>query len=106
MTATTSPTPTVQRPTSVDEAAAVLRDSRGSVLFRGAGTKMSWAGRPHDPDLVLETTGLDRPLDHKPVDMTASSQAVMPLRAIEDRLGEAGQWFALDPATKQDGASV
>jgi len=52
MTATTSPGPagsTVERPTSVDEAVKVLRDSRGSVLFRGAGTKMSWAGRPADP---------------------------------------------------------
>ena len=40
MTSTASPA-TVHRPTSVDEAAAVLRDSRGGVLFRGAGTKMS-----------------------------------------------------------------
>ena len=39
MTATASSTPTVQRPTSVDEAAKVLRDSGGCVLFRGAGTK-------------------------------------------------------------------
>ena len=48
MTATASPASagsTVQRPTSVDEAAKVLRDSRGSVLFRGGGTKMGWAGR-------------------------------------------------------------
>ena len=70
MTSTASST--VHRPTSVDEAAVVLRDSRGGVLFRGAGTKMSWAGRPHDPDLVLETTGLDQLLDHNPSDMTAS----------------------------------
>ena len=79
MTATTSPGAagsTVQRPTSVDEAAKVLRDSRGSVLFRGAARrKMSWAGRPEDLDLVLETGGLDRLLDHNPADMTASAQA-------------------------------
>ena len=99
MTATASGS-TVHRPTSVDEAAEVLRDSRGSVLFRGAGTKMSWAGRPHDPDLVLETTGLDQLLDHNPADMTASAQAGMPLRALQDRLAEAGQWLALDPATR------
>jgi glycolate oxidase FAD binding subunit len=104
MTSTASST--VHRPTSVDEAAAVLRDSRGSVLFRGAGTKMSWAGRPHDPDLVLETTGLDQQLDHNPADMTASAQAGMPLRALQDRLGEAGQWLALDPPTEPDGATV
>ena len=74
MTASTSPGPacsTVERPTSVDEAVKVLRDSRGSVLFRGAGTKMSWAGRPEDPDLVLETGGLDRLLDNNPAEMTA-----------------------------------
>ena len=106
MTATTSPTPTVQRPTSVDEAVEVLRDSRGSVLFRGAGTKMSWAGRPQDPDLVLETGGLDRLLDHNPADMTASAQAGMPLRALQDRLAEAGQWLALDPPTEPDGATL
>ena len=104
MTSTASST--VHRPTSVDEAAAVLRDSRGGVLFRGAGTKMSWAGRPHDPNLVLETTGLDRLLEHNPADMTASVQAGMPLRALQDRLGEAGQWLALDPPTEPDGATV
>jgi len=109
MTATTSPGPagsTVERPTSVDEAVKVLRDSRGSVLFRGAGTKMSWAGRPENPDLVLETGGLDRLLDHNPADMTASAQAGMPLRALQDRLAEAGQWLALDPPTEPDGATL
>jgi glycolate oxidase FAD binding subunit len=104
MTSTASST--VRRPTSVDEAAAVLTDSRGGVLFRGAGTKMSWAGRPHDPDLVLETTGLDQLLEHNPADMTASVQAGMPLRALQDRLAEAGQWLALDPPTEPDGATV
>jgi glycolate oxidase FAD binding subunit len=105
LSATTSPA-TVHRPTSVGEAVKVLRDSRGSVLFRGAGTKMGWAGRPQDPDLVLETGGLDRLLDHTPADMTASAQAGMPLRALQDRLGEAGQWLALDPPTEPDGATL
>jgi glycolate oxidase FAD binding subunit len=109
MTATTSSVPAgsmVQRPTSVDEAAGVLRDSRGSVLFRGAGTKIGWAGRVQDPDLVLETGGLHRLLDHNPADMTASAQAGMPLRALQDRLAEAGQWLALDPATESAGATL
>ena len=109
MAATTSPAPagsTVQRPSSVDEAAGILRSSRGSVLFRGAGTKMSWAGRPKDPDLVIETGGLDQLLDHNPADMTASVQAGMPLRALQERLGEAGQMLALDPPTGPDGAAL
>ena len=96
------------RPAGSDKSTAVkvLRDSRGSVLFRGAGTKMSWAGPPQDPDLVLETGGLDRLLDHNPADMTASAQAGMPLRALQDRLAEAGQWLALDPPTEPDGATL
>lgn len=109
MTASTSPGAagsTVERPTTVEEAVKALRDSRGSVLFRGAGTKMSWAGRSEDPDLVLRTCGLDRLLDHNPADMTASAQAGMPLRALQDRLAEAGLWLALDPPTEPDGATL
>ena len=109
MAAATSPVPagsTVQRPSSVDEAAGILRNSRGIVLFRGAGTKMSWAGRPKDPDLVIETGGLDQLLDHNPADMTASVQAGMPLRALQERLGDAGQMLALDPPTGPDGATL
>lgn len=84
----------------------MLRESRGSVLFKGAGTKMGWAGCPADPDLVLESGGLDRLLDHNPADMTASVQAGMPLRTLQDRLAEAGQWLALDPPTQPDGATL
>src|SRR5262245_39688242 len=106
MTATASSNPTVQRPTSIDEAAKVLRASGGSVLFRGAGTKMSWAHRPTEPDLVLETGGLDRLLEHNPADMAAAAQAGRPLRFLQQRLGEAGQWLALDPPTEPDGATL
>ena len=38
--------------------------------------------------------------------MAASAQAGMPLRALQDRLGEAGQWLALDPPREPDGATV
>ena len=43
---------------TVADAATVLRDTTGSVLVRGGGTKIDWAGRVPEPDLVLETTGL------------------------------------------------
>ena len=91
---------TVERPTSVGEAAGLLRDSRGTVLFRGGGTKMAWAGRPRAADLVLETGGLQRMLTHNPADMTASVEAGMPLATLQERLAEAGQWLALDPPTE------
>ena len=30
----------------------------------------------------------------------------MPLRVLQERLGEAGQWLALDPPTEPDGATL
>ena len=108
MTTTTSfpAAGTVERPTSVGQAAELLRDSRGSLLFRGGGTKMSWGGRPREADLVLETGGLQRMLTHNPADMTASVEAGMPLATLQERLAEAGQWLALDPPTEAAGATV
>jgi glycolate dehydrogenase FAD-binding subunit len=97
---------TVARPSSVDEAATVLRDSRGTVLFRGAGTKLSWGGRVRDPDLVLETGALDRLLTHNPADMTAAVEAGMPLATLQGLLAESGQWLALDPPSESAGATV
>ncbi len=97
---------TVARPDSVAEAADLLRDTRGTLLFRGGGTKMAWAGRPDQPDLLVETTGLNRLLEHNPADMTAVVEAGMPLSTLQDVLGESGQWLALDPATQVDGATI
>jgi glycolate oxidase FAD binding subunit len=108
-TATSSDPPSgtrVERPATVSEAARILGESRGQVLFRGAGTKMRWGGRPVQPDLVLETGGMADLLGHNPADMTASVQAGMPLRTLQDRLAEAGQWLALDPPTEAGGATV
>lgn len=96
----------VERPESVPEAAELLRDSQGPLLFRGAGTKQGWAGRPVQPRLVVETTRLSRVLAYQPADMTVSVQAGMPLRELQALLGEKGQWLALDPGSEAAGATV
>jgi glycolate oxidase FAD binding subunit len=95
-----------ERPGTVAEAAEVLRGSDGPVVFRGAGTKQGWAGRPVAPALVVDTTGLSRVLAHQPADMTVAVQAGMPLRDLQTRLAEQGQWLALDPGTEAAGATV
>jgi glycolate oxidase FAD binding subunit len=97
---------TVARPASVSEAAELLRDTRGSVLFRGGGTKMAWGGRPHPPELLIETSGLQRLVEHNPADMTAVVEAGMPLSTLQERLDEAGQWLALDPPSQVEGATI
>lgn len=96
----------VERPADLAEAVQLLRERRGSVLFRGGGTKLSWGGRPSDPDLVLDTSRMRRLLTHNPADMTASVQAGMPLAELQGILGESGQWFALDPPSQAAGATV
>jgi len=104
MTATTGTG--VERPTSVAEAAKLLQETRGSVLLRGGGTKMGWGGRPREPDLVLETGGLQRLIAHNPADMTAVVEAGMPLRALQEQLAQSGQWLALDPPSEPAGATI
>ncbi|MGK5683828.1 FAD-binding oxidoreductase [Actinoplanes sp. URMC 104] len=99
-------TTTAHRPAGAGEAAQLLRESHGTVLFRGAGTKMRWAGRTAEPDLVVESGGMRRLLAHNPADMTAVVEAGMPLSDLQDALASSGQWLALDPPTQAAGATV
>ncbi len=95
-----------QRPTSVTEVSSLLRDTSGSVLFRGAGTKLGWAGRPDDPDLVIDSRDLRGLLTHNAADLTASVSAGTALTALQDELAAEGQWLALDPPSAADGATL
>ena len=106
MTLVNSTSVAAERPESVTEAADVLRGSEGPLLFRGAGTKQAWAGRPVEPALVVETGRLSRVLAYNPADMTVAVGAGMPLRDLQALLGEKGQWLALDPGTESAGATV
>jgi glycolate oxidase FAD binding subunit len=98
---------TVERPGSAADAAKVLGATRGSVVFRGAGTKMGWGGRAAgEPDVVVETGGMARLLSHNPADMTVAVEAGMPLRTLQEELARSGQWLALDPPTEAAGATI
>jgi len=97
---------TTLRPGELVEAVDALRDSTGSVLVRGAGTKQDWAGAVRDPDLVLDTTDMNQVITHNPADMTVSVQAGIPLRSLQEHVGSQGQWVALDPASAAAGATV
>ena len=95
-----------ERPTSVTDAAALLRSTSGPVLIRGAGTALDWGGRVDPVDTVLETAGLSGVLTHNAGDMTASVGAGTPLRALNERLAADGQFLALDPPVEEQGATV
>lgn len=96
----------IERPGDLAETAQILRQTSGSVLISGAGTKQDWAGRVSEPDLVLNTTAMNQVLTHNPGDMTVAVQAGISLTAVQEHVAGDGQWVALDPASAASGATV
>lgn len=96
----------VERPESLGEARNLLRDSDGALLFRGGGTKLGWGAPPERVDLVVETCGLDRILEHNAADATAVVEAGLPLRRLQEELASTDQWLAIDPPATGEGATV
>ena len=93
----------VVRPTSVDEVSELLRaahrDGR-TVMATGGGTKLSWAP-PASVDVLIDTTGLDRVVEHTAGDLVAIAEAGVRLTTLQKQLASAGQWLALDPPEQE-----
>ncbi|HZD66389.1 MAG TPA: FAD-binding protein [Acidimicrobiales bacterium] len=99
----------VARPADLAEARSVMAASaeRGQeVVIKGGGTKQDWGVPGPSPELVVDTTGLDALVAHNHGDLTAVVGAGMALSTLQARLGEAGQWLALDPPSVAEGATV
>jgi glycolate oxidase FAD binding subunit len=87
---------TVARPRTVPDVVAVLRGG-GTVVPAGGRSKLSWAARPSSCDVLLDTTGLDRVLDHTAGDLVVVAEAGVRLADLQAQLAGSGQWLALDP---------
>jgi glycolate oxidase FAD binding subunit len=90
----------VARPADVAEAAAVMRAAAEAGLTavpRGAGTRLAWGCPPAGCDLVIDTRGLDRLLEHAAGDQVVRVQAGVGLDQLSATLAGAGQRLALDP---------
>ena len=72
--------------------------NRCSVVIRGGGSKVEWGLRAASIDLVLDMSLLNRVLVHQPGDLTATVEAGIRLRDLNEHLAPHGQWLALDPA--------
>jgi glycolate oxidase FAD binding subunit len=84
----------------VDEVVEVLREAaaRGlSVVPVGAGSKTGWAAPPSSCDLLLDTTGLDRIVEHVAGDLIVVAEAGVRLADLQTHVGRAGQQLGLDP---------
>jgi glycolate oxidase FAD binding subunit len=89
----------VVRPTTIEAVAAVMAEAsraRLAVVPRGAGTALDWGAPPERVDVVLDTTGLDRLVEHESGDLVVVAQAGLPLIRLASLLAPAGQELVAD----------
>lgn len=67
-----------------------------SVVPRGAGTKMTWAGPPQTADLVLDMSPANAVLEHAAGDLVLRAQAGTRISEIQRVVRAAGQQLAID----------
>lgn len=92
-------------PRSVSEVAGVMRGAAAAgqvVRAEGAGTKPGWTP-PAAADLVVELGGLDQIVDHAAGDMVVQVRAGVSLRDLAAAVAGAGQQFAVDVPSYDDG---
>jgi glycolate oxidase FAD binding subunit len=90
----------VVKPSSQAEVAAALaaaREAGAAVVPFGGGTQQHLGMPPRRYDVALDLRRLDRLIEHEPADLTVTVEAGMRLSALQQRLGQRGQWLPLDP---------
>ncbi|MGC5614702.1 FAD-binding oxidoreductase [Georgenia sp. Z1491] len=88
------PAAVVARPTSIDGVSRVVREATGQGLVtvaRGGATALDRAAPPERVDVVLDTTGLDRLVEHGAGDLVVVAEAGLRLRDLQAQLTGAGQ---------------
>ena len=98
----------VARPTDTGQTSALLRAAHAAglaLVARGHGSKLSWGAPPHRLDVVLDTTGMDRLVEHARGDLIATAGAGMPLARLRERLADGGHQLVVDDLVG-DGSSA
>ncbi len=87
-------------PATALEACEVLRlaASEGlAVIPAGAGMWLDAGNQLRRADVILSTRRMRRIIEHEPADLIATAEAGVTLQTLNNELGRAGQWLALDP---------
>ena len=87
-------------PATVAEASELLRAAAAhdlAVVPRGGSSKLGWGAPPRRVDLIVDTSGLDRVVEHAAGDLVVRVQAGVSLAQLGEVLAGAGQQLALDP---------
>jgi len=92
--------PAVEKPATAEELARRLHDAAVSNLAvaPAGGGRARGMGDPLERcDVLLQTTRLDRVIEHSQADMVVSVEAGITLEALQAELGKAGQFLPVDP---------
>lgn len=104
------PATAVARPTSAEGVAAVLREATAqglATVARGAGTALDWGAPPERADLILDTTGLDRLVEHGAGDLVVVAEAGLPVASLLETVRGAAQELVVDlPPERLAGGST
>jgi glycolate oxidase FAD binding subunit len=104
------PAVVVARPPSADGVAAVLREATAQGLVtvaRGAATALDWGVPPERVDLILDTTGLDRLVEHGAGDLVVVAEAGLPVAELSETVRAAAQELVVDlPPERLAGGST
>jgi glycolate oxidase FAD binding subunit len=104
------PAVAVARPMSAGGVAAVLREATAQGLVtvaRGAATALDWGAPPERVDLILDTTGLDRLVEHGAGDLVVVAEAGLPVAELSETVRAAAQELVVDlPPERLAGGST
>jgi len=90
----------VAEPTTGPELSEILQwasTERLAVGVRGGGTKLTWGRCPGPIDVALSTARLNKVVEHRHGDLTATIEAGATLTQVNEVLGIHRQWLPLDP---------
>lgn len=76
------------------------------VLPMGKGSKLHWGGLVAGATLVISTERLNRVIDHAIGDLTVTAEAGLPFAELQQLLGKAGQFLAIDPTDSSERATL
>lgn len=86
----------IERPSTIQEAADVIREAT-SIIPWGGGTGQDYGAPPRKVGTVLDLSGLDRVVAHEYADMTITVEAGITLAALQAQLAKHNQFLPLDP---------
>ncbi len=88
------------QPGTIEETSQIIKiidQCQLKVLPRGNGTQIKQGDQPQTIDILLETTAINRLLEHEASDLTCHVEAGITLGHLQDQLAIKGQQLALDP---------